>query len=67
MKVRELIQKLLEFDREYDIVVAEFYGIDDEQVLRINHEIAGHMVDDDAGEVIFLIPNREGRIGNEEV
>jgi hypothetical protein len=68
MKVIDLIRKLLEFERDYDVVIAEFYPIgDEEQMLRINHEIVGHMVDDDAQEVVFLIPNKEGKIGHEKV
>jgi hypothetical protein len=67
MKVQELIHKLLEFDRDYTVIIAEFYTIDEEQALRINHHIVGHMVDDEAAEVIFLIPNRDGKIANETV
>lgn len=67
MKVLELIQKLLEFDRDYEVVIAEFYAIGDEQMLRINHDIVGHMVDDNTQEVVFLIPNKDGKIGNEDI
>jgi hypothetical protein len=67
MKVRELIQRLLEFDRDYDVVVAEYYAIDEENALRITHHIAGHLVDAAAKEVIFIIPNKEGKIANEDI
>lgn len=67
MKVLELIQKLLEFNRDYEVVIAEFYAINDEEALRINHDIVGHMVDDNLREVVFLIPNKEGKIGNETI
>lgn len=67
MKVRDLIQKLLDFDREYEVAVAEYYAIDEDNALRINHEIVGHMIDETAREVVFIIPNNEGSIpGSEE-
>jgi hypothetical protein len=66
MKVLELIQKLLEFDRDYEVVVAEYYAIDDDNALRVTHNIVGHMVDPVARELIFIIPNKEGKIANED-
>ena len=67
MKVLDLIQKLLEFDRNYEVVIAEYYAIDEDNALRINHDIVGHMVDDVAKEVVFIIPNKEGKIANEDL
>lgn len=58
---------MLDFDRDYDVVVAEYYAIDEENALRVTHKIAGHMVDAVAKEIIFIIPNKEGKIANEIV
>lgn len=67
MIVKDLIQKLLEMDRNYEVVVSEFYPMDGEQVLRIDHSILGHIIENETKQVIFLIPNRDGKVGNENI
>jgi hypothetical protein len=67
MKVKDLIQRLLDMDRNYEITISEFYPMDEQQMLRVDHEIVGHIVDDDTKQVIFLIPNKDGKIGNESI
>lgn len=68
MKVKELIHKLLEVDQNYEIIVSEFYSVEDEdQVWRIDKQIVGHVVDDEKELLIFVIPNKDGKVGNEYV
>lgn len=65
MLVKDLIQKLLDMDRNYDVVISEFYPLDSEQSLRIDHQLIGHIVDDNTKQVLFVIPNKDGKVGDE--